>query len=125
MEYAIIEAGGRQFWIEPKKFIEFNRIKSCVGSTLILKKILFVKKTVINEIPYSEFNSNQNIIKRTKDTVTFVGQPYVTNIFIKGIVSKHFLGPKVLVFKMKPKKKFRKRFGHRQKLTRLLIKEIQ
>ncbi|CAL8412446.1 unnamed protein product [Dictyota dichotoma] len=125
MEYAIIEAGGRQFWIEPKKFIEFNRIKSCVGSTITLKRILFVKKIVINEIPHSGLNSKENVIKRIKETITFVGQPYITNIFIKGVVSKHFLGPKILVFKMKPKKKFRKKFGHRQKLTRLLIKEIQ
>lgn len=125
MEYAIIEAGGRQFWIEPKKFIEFNRIKSSVGSTITLKRILFVKKTVMTEIPQSEPKSKDEAIKRIKESTTFVGQPYITNIFIKGIVSKHFLGPKVLVFKMKPKKKFRKKFGHRQQLTRLLIKEIQ
>lgn len=125
MEYAIIEAGGRQFWIEPKKFIEFNRIKSRVGSTITLKRILFVKKTIINEIPHSQLKSKEKTLKRIKETRTFIGQPYITNILIKGIISKHFLGPKVLVFKMKPKKKFRKKFGHRQQLTRLLIKEIQ
>ncbi len=103
----------------------FNRIKSRVGSTITLKRILFVKKTVFNEIPYPQLKDKENSIKRVKKTTTLVGQPYIRDIFIKGVISKHFLGPKVLVFKMKPKKKLRKKFGHRQQLTRLLIKEIQ
>nr|YP_009455746.1 50S ribosomal protein L21 [Dictyopteris divaricata]YP_009455825.1 50S ribosomal protein L21 [Dictyopteris divaricata]YP_010205253.1 50S ribosomal protein L21 [Grateloupia livida]YP_010205330.1 50S ribosomal protein L21 [Grateloupia livida]AQZ24964.1 50S ribosomal protein L21 [Dictyopteris divaricata]AQZ25041.1 50S ribosomal protein L21 [Dictyopteris divaricata]UAV85822.1 50S ribosomal protein L21 [Grateloupia livida]UAV85899.1 50S ribosomal protein L21 [Grateloupia livida] len=120
MEYAIIEASGRQFWIEPKKFVEFNRLLLHIGSTIILKRILFVKKTIVKDVEVP----STSLIKRIKKTTTFVGQPYITNIFIKGIISKHFLGPKILVFKMKPKKKYRKKFGHRQKLTRLFISEI-
>lgn len=123
MEYAIIEASGRQFWIEPKKFIEFNRLMIEIGSTIILKRILFVKKIAVKEVPYSR--SEGTFIKRIKETKTFVGQPYITDILIKGVISKHFLGPKILVFKMKPKKKYRRKFGHRQKLTRLLIKQIE
>ena len=34
MEYAIIEASGRQFWVEPKKFIEFNRLILKIGSKI-------------------------------------------------------------------------------------------
>ena len=103
MEYAIIEASGRHFWVEPKKFIEFNRLPLKVGSTIVIKRVLFVKK-----------KAN-----------TFIGQPYLKNILLTGIISKHFLGPKVLVFKMKPKKIYRKKIGHRQKLTRLLINQIE
>nr|YP_009243820.1 ribsomal protein L21 [Sargassum horneri]AKO62591.1 ribsomal protein L21 [Sargassum horneri]QJC59465.1 ribosomal protein L21 [Sargassum horneri]QNU09438.1 ribosomal protein L21 [Sargassum horneri]UVW81228.1 50S ribosomal protein L21 [Sargassum horneri] len=103
MEYAIIEASGRQFWVEPNKFIELNRLPLRIGSTILIKRILFVKKK----------------------TNTFIGQPYLTNIVLKGIISKHFLGSKILVFKMKPKKKYRKKMGHRQKLTRLLISSIE
>ena len=99
MEYAIIEASGRQFWVEPKKFIEFNRLILKVGSTILIRRILFAKNK----------------------TATHIGQPYLQNILVKGKISKHFLGPKVLVFKMKPKKKYRKKIGHRQKMTRLLI----
>ena len=58
-------------------------------------------------------------------TKTLIGQPYLNNVVVKGVVSKHFLGPKILVFKMKPKKKYRKKIGHRQKLTRLLINKIE
>ena len=103
MEYAIIEASGRQFWVEPKKFIEFNRLILKVGSTILIRRILFAK---------------------TK-TSTYIGQPYLRNIVVKGKISKHFLGPKILVFKMKPKKKYRKKIGHRQKMTRLLINKIE
>nr|QWK41778.1 ribosomal protein L21 [Protohalopteris sp.]QWK41861.1 ribosomal protein L21 [Protohalopteris sp.] len=103
MEYAVIEASGRQFWVEPKKFIEFNRLLINIGSTLIMQRILFMNKTgAIN-----------------------IGQPYLPNTLIKGIISKHFLGPKILVFKMKPKKKYRRKIGHRQKLTRLFINQIE
>ncbi|CAM9091091.1 unnamed protein product [Sphacelaria rigidula] len=103
MEYAIIEASGRQFWVEPKKFIEFNRLLINIGSKIILRRVLFV-----------------NSVGSIK-----LGQPYLSNTVVKGIISKHFLGPKILVFKMKPKKKYRKKFGHRQKLTRLFINQIE
>ena len=103
MNYAIIEASGRQFWVEPRKFIEFNRLFVKIGSVISLKRILFANK----------------------EEKIFIGQPYLENIKIKGTVSKHFLGPKIIVFKMKPKKKYRKKFGHRQKLTRLLINQIK
>nr|YP_010182988.1 50S ribosomal protein L21 [Macrocystis integrifolia]YP_010445037.1 ribosomal protein L21 [Macrocystis pyrifera]WKF19390.1 ribosomal protein L21 [Macrocystis sp.]QVE47587.1 50S ribosomal protein L21 [Macrocystis integrifolia]QWK42430.1 ribosomal protein L21 [Macrocystis pyrifera]UTJ90538.1 ribosomal protein L21 [Macrocystis pyrifera] len=103
MEYAIIEASGRQFWVEPKKFIEFNRLILKIGSTILIRRVLFVKQ----------------------ETKTLIGQPYLNNVVVKGVVSKHFLGPKILVFKMKPKKKYRKKIGHRQKLTRLLINKIE
>ena len=73
MEYAIIEASGRQFWVEPKKFIELNRLVLNVGSTIIIRRILFAK---------------------TK-TTTHIGQPYLRNILVKGKISKHFLGPVV------------------------------
>nr|WAM64001.1 50S ribosomal protein L21 [Ishige okamurae] len=103
MKYAIIEASGRQFWVEPKKFVELNRLPVNIGTKILIKRVLFAK---------------------TGEKAR-IGQPYVNNIEIKGVVSKHFLGPKLLVFKMKPKKKYRKRIGHRQKLTRLLISQIK
>nr|YP_011007558.1 50S ribosomal protein L21 [Syringoderma abyssicola]WAM64987.1 50S ribosomal protein L21 [Syringoderma abyssicola] len=120
MEYAIIEASGRQFWVEPKKFIELNRLILNIGSTIVMKRILFVKKTIFVGEPYF----SDALIRHVRKTTTLVGQPYLTDILVKGIISKHFLGPKIIVFKMKPKKKYRKKIGHRQKLTRLLINQI-
>nr|YP_011006574.1 50S ribosomal protein L21 [Halosiphon tomentosus]YP_011006656.1 50S ribosomal protein L21 [Halosiphon tomentosus]WAM63719.1 50S ribosomal protein L21 [Halosiphon tomentosus]WAM63801.1 50S ribosomal protein L21 [Halosiphon tomentosus] len=103
MEYAIISASGRQFWVEPKKFVELNRLTATIGSKIFLKRVLF-----------------------SKDKMgTLIGQPYLEDVKVRGIISKHFLGPKIIVFKMKPKKKYRKKIGHRQKLTRLLINRIK
>ena len=48
MEYVIIEASGRQFRGEPKKFIEINRLPLKVGSTIVIKRVLFVKKKKAN-----------------------------------------------------------------------------
>ena len=62
MEYAIIEASGRQFWVEPKKFIEFNRLMLKIGSTILIRRILFAKNK----------------------TTTHIGQPYLQNILVKG-----------------------------------------
>ncbi|CAM9095199.1 unnamed protein product [Discosporangium mesarthrocarpum] len=103
MEYAIIEASGRQFWVEPTKFIELNRLSIKTGSKILIRRVLFFKTA----------------------SKIYIGQPYLNNVKINGIISKHFLGPKILVFKMKPKKKYKKKFGHRQKLTRLLIQKIE
>ena len=89
--------------MEPQKFIEFNRLLINIGSKIILRRVLFV-----------------NSLGSIK-----LGQPYLSNTVVKGTISKHFLGPKILVFKMKPKKKYRKKFGHRQKLTRLFINQIE
>nr|YP_011006997.1 50S ribosomal protein L21 [Phaeostrophion irregulare]YP_011007078.1 50S ribosomal protein L21 [Phaeostrophion irregulare]WAM64284.1 50S ribosomal protein L21 [Phaeostrophion irregulare]WAM64365.1 50S ribosomal protein L21 [Phaeostrophion irregulare] len=110
MRYAIIEASGRQFWAEPKKFIEFNRLPINIGSIIIMRRILC----------YRCYGSDAN----PDNCGMELGRPYLTNVLVKGIISKHFLGPKLIVFKMKPKKKYRKKLGHRQKLTRFFINSV-
>ncbi|CAM9106524.1 unnamed protein product [Chrysoparadoxa australica] len=102
MKYAIIEAGGCQHWVEPRKFIDLNLLPLKPGTKILIKRVLFV---------------------RDGDNIS-IGQPYVSSAKIEATVSKHFLGTKVLVYKMKPKKKYRRKQGHRQKLTRLFIDDI-
>jgi large subunit ribosomal protein L21 len=53
-----------------------------------------------------------------------LGYPYLENAKIEATVLDHLLGKKIVIYKMKPKKKYRKKNGHRQKLTRLLINTI-
>ena len=86
MEYAIIEVSGRQFWVEPKKFIEFNRLFSEIGSIVIFRRILFAKKTIFIEVPHLDDSS---LSKQIRKTTILVGQPYLSNILVKGIVSMH------------------------------------
>jgi large subunit ribosomal protein L21 len=102
MEYSIIEASSRQYWIEQGKIIDINNLNIKLGSTIQINHILFC---------------------RNKDTI-FIGKPYLTEVKIEAIIQKHFLGPKVIIYKMKPKKKYRRKNGHRQQLTRLFINKI-
>ena len=102
MEYAIIEASGRQYWIEKGKFIEVNNLALKSGSKILIQRVLFGR--------------NQKEV--------FIGKPYLTEVKVEAIVGKHFLGPKIIVYKMKPKKKYRRKNGHRQQLTRLMIEKL-
>lgn len=102
MEYGIIEASGRQYWIENGIFIEINNLLIKSGTKILIRRILFGRK----------------------DDEVFIGKPYLPQIKVEAIVGKHFLDSKVVVYKMKPKKKYRRKNGHRQQLTRLLIEKI-
>ncbi|HEY9653054.1 MAG TPA: 50S ribosomal protein L21, partial [Coleofasciculaceae cyanobacterium] len=53
-----------------------------------------------------------------------IGQPFVQGATVEGTVLRHYRGRKVIVYKMKPKKKTRKKRGHRQEITRLMINSI-
>jgi large subunit ribosomal protein L21 len=53
-----------------------------------------------------------------------VGQPFVAGATVEGEILAHRRGRKIIVYKMRPKKKTRKKRGHRQELTRLLIRSI-
>nr|YP_010902791.1 ribosomal protein L21 [Hypnea flava]WCH54845.1 ribosomal protein L21 [Hypnea flava] len=102
MNYAIIEASGKQLWIEEGKFYDLNYIPGEPGDLIKLHKILLV-------------NNKNNI---------YIGHPCVTSITIKAKILRHMKGKKLTVFKIKPKKNNKSKQGHRQKLTRLLIEKI-
>jgi large subunit ribosomal protein L21 len=53
-----------------------------------------------------------------------IGKPYLESVQIKGKILEHLRGKKTIVYKMRPKKKTRKKQGHRQDLTRVLIEDI-
>lgn len=102
MKYAIVEISGRQFWIETGKYYDFNRIPAELGKQITLNRILLL--------------NNKGDIS--------IGKPYLENIQIKGKILEHLRGKKTIVYKMRPKKKTRKKQGHRQELTRVLIQDI-
>merc|ERR1712050_110247 len=98
MEYSIVQAKGKQFWIEVNRFYDFSSLPFEVGSFFFFNKVLFVSKSL----------------------KVLVGAPFIPleQCTIKVTVLKHFLDRKVKVYKMRPKKKSRKTFGSRLKLTR-------
>ena len=102
MKYAIVEISGRQFWIEPGKFYDLNRIPTKLGKEIILNRVLLL-------------NNDGEIL---------VGKPYLEKVKIKGKILEHLRSRKTIIYKMRPKKKTRKKQGHRQELTRVLIEDI-
>ncbi len=102
MKYAIVEISGRQFWIETGKYYDFNRISTKLGNQILLNRVLLL-------------NNEGEVL---------VGQPYLESVQIKGKILEHLRGKKTIVYKMRPKKKTRRKQGHRQELTRVLIEDI-
>nr|YP_010952323.1 ribosomal protein L21 [Gloiopeltis furcata]WMP13992.1 ribosomal protein L21 [Gloiopeltis furcata] len=103
MTYAIIEANGKQIYIQEGKFYDLNYIDGDPGDLVNLNRVLLLKQ---------------------KDNVQ-IGTPCLDSVTVKAKILKHLRGKKITVFKMKPKKNTRSKQGHRQKLTRLLIQQIQ
>lgn len=102
MGYAIIETGGQQLRVEPGRFYDVNRVHADEDSKLTLDKVLFVEN----------------------DGDVSIGQPFVEGAAVEVTVMRHLRGRKIIVYKMRPKKKTRKKQGHRQELTRLMIDSI-
>lgn len=102
MKYAIVEISGRQFWIETEKYYDFNRISTELGNQILFNRVLLL-------------NNNGEIL---------VGKPYLESVRVKGKILEHLRGKKTIIYKMRPKKKTRKKQGHRQELTRVLIEDI-
>lgn len=102
MKYAIIEISGRQFWIETGKYYDFNRIPAKPGKNILLNRILLI-------------NNEKEIL---------IGQPFVKNAKVEAKILEHLRDKKKIIYKMRSKKKTRKKQGHRQELTRVLIQSI-
>ena len=102
MKYAIVEDGGKQYKAVEGGTIDVDRFTSEIGDQLDLERVLLV----VND-----------------DQVT-VGTPLVQGAKVQATVVEQVKGKKVVVFKYKPKKRYRVKSGHRQQYTRLMIDSI-
>jgi large subunit ribosomal protein L21 len=102
MSYAIIETGGKQIRVEPGRFYDVELIHEDPDANYTIDKVLLVNN----------------------DSQVTIGQPFIEGATVETTVMKHWRAPKVLVYKMKPKKKTRKKRGHRQEITRLMVNSI-
>lgn len=101
--FAVVMIGSRQYIVFPGRFIFTQRLKGAnVDDKIILNKVLLVGT-------------------RTK---TYIGQPVVTNAAVHATVEEQGLDKKVIVFKYKRKKNYRRTIGHRQPRTRIRITGI-
>ena len=75
----------------------------------------------------SDFGKNiilNRVLLLNNEGDILIGHPYLEKVKIKGKILEHLRGKKTIVYKMRPKKKSRKKQGHRQDLTRVLIEDI-
>ena len=100
--YAIVEASGTQVWLEANRYYDLDRIHSDVDETITLEKVLLI-------------NDEQGLS---------IGKPYIKGATVELKVMEHRRGPKIIIYKMRPKKKTRRKNGHRQELTRVMVKSI-
>ncbi len=100
--YAVIETGGKQYRVEPNKILTVEKLDADVGSQVGIEKVLAVRT----------------------EAALKVGSPYVEGAKVLATVLEHGKGEKVVVFKYKPKKNYKKKQGHRQPFTKIRIDEI-
>jgi len=100
--YAIIETGSKQYKVAPNQKIEVERLNIPEGDTVDLDSVLFI-------------NDDGNVI---------TGNPTIKGAKVKATSLGEFKGDKVTVFKYKPKVRYRRKRGHRQIYTKLLINKI-
>ena len=102
--YAIILTGGKQLTVKPGEVVEVEKLPQAVGETVVFGEVLAV----------GEEGGKLN-----------VGTPRVEGATVTGKVLDQFRAKKVIAFKMKRRKGYRRTKGHRQSLTRVEIGEIK
>ncbi len=100
--YAVIKTGGKQYRVSPGDSIEVEKLPYEVGAKIELDQVLLV----------------------AGDSQASIGQPLVEGARVKATVTRQAKGRKVIVFKYRSSKRYRRKKGHRQQLTRLRIDEI-
>jgi large subunit ribosomal protein L21 len=101
--YAVIETGGKQYRVRPGQTVEVELLPAEPGATVTLDRVLLV----------------------SSDTKTLVGQPVVPGAKVVGTIAREGRGKKIIVFKYKSKKRYRRTQGHRQDYSYLTITDIQ
>ena len=96
---AVIETGGKQYYVEEGTELYVEKLDAEVGTKVEFDKVLMVDGAF--------------------------GNPYLSNAKVTGEVVKHGKDKKIVVFKYVPKNKYRKKQGHRQPYTKVVIKSIK
>jgi large subunit ribosomal protein L21 len=100
--YAVIKTGGKQHKVSEGDVLSVEKINGVKGDTVSFDEVLLV----------------------AKDGKINVGTPYLDGVKVVGEIMEQTKNRKITVFKMKRRKGFHKKTGHRQKLTRMKIREI-
>ena len=101
--YAVVRTGGKQVWVTPGKAVRVEKLPGDVGGTIELGEVLLVG---------GEGDAR-------------VGTPLVEGVKVVGTITEQGKGPKIHVFKMKRRKNYSRRQGHRQRYTEIKIEKIE
>ena len=101
--YAVIETSGKQYQVEEGRYIDVDLLNAEAETNISLDKVVAIVAGEHSQI----------------------GQPYVEGACVHGKILKHVKGRKTVTFKMKQKKGYRVKQGHRQRYTRILIENIE
>ncbi len=100
--YAIVRTGGKQYKVAPGEVIRVEKLSGEVGQEVELTEVLLVSQ-------------GEEVV---------IGQPLVESAKVKAVIVEQGRYPKVVVFKKKRRKNYKKKYGHRQPYTALKIEEI-
>jgi large subunit ribosomal protein L21 len=100
--YAVVETGGKQYRVSVGDRIQVERLAGEPGTDVTLERVLMLER----------------------DGGVTIGTPVVSEARVIASVDGQIKGEKLTIFKMRPKKRYRKKMGHRQLLTQLTIKDI-
>ena len=103
MDYAVFKTGGKQYRVKPGDTLDVEKLPVAVGSIAEFGEVLAISEA---------------------GEVTF-GSPYVPGVRVLAQVQNHYKDRKLMVFKYKAKTRYRRKRGHRQTYTRLMIQDIQ
>ncbi len=101
--YAIIETGGKQQKVIPGEQLRIEKLEAKVGDTVRFDKVMLVNR----------------------DGVVALGKPYVDGASVTAKVMEQGRGKKILVFKKKRRKQYRRMRGHRQSFTAVKVEAIE
>ena len=101
-EFAIVQTGGKQYKVQLGELVDVERLDVPVGGKVELTDVRLI----------------------ANDDNVAIGTPTVQGASVVAEVQEQHRGPKIIVFKYKAKTRYRKKTGHRQSYTRLLIQDI-
>lgn len=101
--FAVIKTGGKQYKAELGAVLEIEKLDAEQGKTVTFDEVLLIED----------------------DGKTLIGEPFLKGALVEGEVLEQFKDKKVLVFKKKRRKQYKRTYGHRQQLTKVQIKKIQ
>lgn len=101
--YAVIETGGKQYKVKEGEEIRIEKLDVEEGNEYKFDKVMLI----------------------SKDGDLKIGKPYLEGAGVDSTVVKHDKGKKIIVYKYKPKKDYKKKQGHRQPYTQVKIEKIE